>query len=165
MNFIFVTVIIAIWLVLSGNLSYFFVVSGISLSLITLLIFLKLELNKIVKFEEIRIFRTIHYFFWLLIEIIKSSQNIIKIIWQPTLNISPTYGYIDAENLEDLGKTVYASSITLTPGTITMQLDQNRLIAHSITSEGFDDLLSCRMKKKINKIFKFSKIKKMKQLT
>ena len=73
---------------------------------------------------------------WLLVEIVKSSLEVVRLVLDPKLPISPTVVTIDAKPDTEVGQVVLANSITLTPGTVTLDVFDNRLLVHCITREG-----------------------------
>ena len=73
---------------------------------------------------------------WQLVEITKSSLEVVRIVLNPKLPISPTVVYLDAEPEGPLGQVILGNSITLTPGTVTLDVFQNRLCVHCLTREG-----------------------------
>ncbi|ABV74550.1 putative monovalent cation/H+ antiporter subunit E [Rickettsia akari str. Hartford] len=89
------------------------------------------------------------YFPWLLLEIWKSAFSVIKIIWQRKIEIEPIFEWIDAEGLEEIGKVIYSNSITLTPGTVTLDINNNMLLVHALNKSSITDLQRDRMIKKI----------------
>ncbi|GAA5253031.1 monovalent cation/H+ antiporter subunit E [Candidatus Rickettsia kedanie] len=89
------------------------------------------------------------YFPWLLLEIWKSAFSVIKIIWQSKIEIEPIFEWIDAEGLEEIGEVIYSNSITLTPGTVTLDINNNMLLVHALNKSSIIDLQRGRMIKKI----------------
>ena len=73
---------------------------------------------------------------WLLVEIVKSSLEVFRLVLDPKLPISPTVVEIKAEPEGEVGQVLLANSITLTPGTVTLDVFDNRLLVHCITREG-----------------------------
>ena len=73
---------------------------------------------------------------WLLVEIVKSSLEVVRLVLDPKLPISPTVVQIKAEPEDDVGQVILANSITLTPGTVTLDVFDNRLLVHCVTREG-----------------------------
>lgn len=73
---------------------------------------------------------------WLLVEIVKSSLEVVRLVLDPKLPISPTVVEIEAEPDDDVGQVILANSITLTPGTVTLDVFDNRLLVHCVTREG-----------------------------
>lgn len=73
---------------------------------------------------------------WLLVEIAKSSLEVVRIVLDPKLPISPTVVYLDAKPEGPVGQVILANSITLTPGTVTLDVFDDRLCVHCLTREG-----------------------------
>jgi multicomponent Na+:H+ antiporter subunit E len=79
---------------------------------------------------------------WLLVEIVKSSLEVVRIVLNPKLPISPTVVYLDAEPEGPIGQVILSNSITLTPGTVTLDVFNDRLCVHCLTREGAQALES-----------------------
>ncbi len=94
------------------------------------------------------------YFTWLFWEICKSAFSVIKIIWQSNILVEPVFEWVDAEGLEDIGEIIYGNSITLTPGTVTLDINNNMLLVHALDKSSIDDLHNGKMIKKIKKTFR-----------
>ena len=84
--------------------------------------------------------RKLYYILWLTKEIAKSSFNVTKLIWSRDLRISPVMDWVKTKQTTDIGKTIYANSITLTPGTIAVYVEDKRLLVHSLEEAGLKDL-------------------------
>ena len=95
------------------------------------------------------------YFPWLFWEICKSAFAVIKIVWQRKMQIEPVFEWIDAEGLEEIGEVVYSNLITLTPGTVTLDMKNNMLLVHALDKSSIDDLkkglIIGKIKKFLNK--------------
>lgn len=92
------------------------------------------------------------YVVCLVYEIIKANISVAIIVLHPKLPISPGMIVLREELNRDLTKVLYANSITLTPGTITVEMEDDRLMVHAITrdaAEGVPDWYLHRMMKKI----------------
>ena len=57
--------------------------------------------------------------------------------------------WIEVNNLSELGVSIYANSITLTPGTISVETKKNKILVHYLEQNGYKDLLSGRMSTKV----------------
>ncbi|MEX0707714.1 MAG: Na+/H+ antiporter subunit E [Woeseia sp.] len=75
------------------------------------------------------------YWFWLLKEIVKANMDIARIILSPRLAISPTTVTVDASSLPPVGQATLANSITLTPGTLSVDISNNTIEVHCLTTE------------------------------
>ena len=78
------------------------------------------------------------YFPWLMKEIFIANVNVARVILNPKLPISPVVTHFRASQESDLGKTIYANSITLTPGTITTSIQGQDLEIHALTLKDID---------------------------
>ena len=104
-----------------------------------------------VKFD-IRFFKFIGYFIWLLGEIAKSNIQVIKTILQGDKNINQKMFYKKTTQASDIGKVIFANSITLTPGTISVSIEGDDILVHSLNFKETDlDDLS-EMDKRITNI-------------
>ena len=79
---------------------------------------------------------------WMLVEIFKSSMEVVRIVLNPKLPISPTVVYLDAEPKGPVGQVILSNSITLTPGTVTLDVFNDRIVVHCQTREGAEALQS-----------------------
>jgi multicomponent Na+:H+ antiporter subunit E len=82
----------------------------------------------------------IRYWIWLVVEIIKSNIDVAKLILAPKPALSPRMIRVKATQPTDMGVVIYANSITLTPGTVTVDIEGDELVVHAITQEMADGL-------------------------
>lgn len=88
---------------------------------------------------------------WLFIEVVKTTIDVTKRVWMPSrYPISPTLDVVPMTQNTRLGKTIYANSITLTPGTVSVRFEADaHLLVHALTADGMDDLkaggMDCRV--------------------
>jgi len=87
---------------------------------------------------SIDILGMLKYCFWLVVEIGKADWAVTKVILDPAMNIRQRLIRVPATQLSDLGKVVFANSITITPGTITVETEKNDFIVHALTDEAAD---------------------------
>ncbi|WP_052085685.1 MULTISPECIES: Na+/H+ antiporter subunit E [unclassified Clostridium] len=80
------------------------------------------------------------YILILIKEIFKSNFHVAKIVLSPKLNISPTIVTITTNLKSDFDKTILANSITLTPGTLTLDMTEEKLIIHCLEENSIKDL-------------------------
>jgi multicomponent Na+:H+ antiporter subunit E len=89
------------------------------------------------------------YLVWLTWQIIKSNLAVAAAIWSPRSAISPTLVELKASQKTDVGRALYANSITMTPGTITLRIEGENLLAHALTKAGADELLAGEMDRRV----------------
>jgi multicomponent Na+:H+ antiporter subunit E len=80
------------------------------------------------------------YWPWLVLEIGKSALSVARIIVDPKLPISPRLVRARVSQRKAVGIATYANSITLTPGTITVEVNRrdHEFLVHALTAEGAD---------------------------
>lgn len=93
--------------------------------------------------------KIIPYWAWLCWEIVKSNMDVAKVILSPKLPITPVMFKTRANQARELGQVIYANSITLTPGTVTVNLEDGILEVHALTIEGANGVLSGDMDRRI----------------
>lgn len=89
------------------------------------------------------------YYFWLLVQIVKSNIDVVGCILRGNKSISPSVVKLPCDLKTELGQVIYANSITLTPGTISMDLDKDSILVHALTTAGRDDLAEGEMYRRV----------------
>lgn len=82
------------------------------------------------------------YWLWLFVEIVKSSIDVAKIVLNPKLPISPTVVELKAKPKGPIGQAILGNSITLSPGTVTLDVHEGILQVHCLTQASANDLLT-----------------------
>ena len=85
----------------------------------------------------LRVPKIIGYFFYLVGEIFKSAWGTMVLIWSPEKEIQPRVTSFRTRLKTDAGKVVLANSITMTPGTITVDVQDDLFLIHCL-DESFD---------------------------
>lgn len=134
-------VLIAAWLLWSG------IYKPILLGLGVFSCFLSLYLaHRIGFFREASGLHTIvrlpAYWAWLLVEIVKSSIDVARIVLNPKLPISPTVIDMVAAPQGPIGQAILGNAITLSPGTVTIDVYNDSLQVHCLTRRGAEELLA-----------------------
>lgn len=92
------------------------------------------------------------YWLWLAKEVVKSNIDVTHRIWRGNSAISPARIVLTADQATDMGKVIYANSITLTPGTVAMDLEGDKITVHALTSKAAGDLQSGAMGRRIRRL-------------
>lgn len=72
---------------------------------------------------------------WLIVEIGKANIAVARRILNPTLPITPTLFETSASQKSDIGQATYANWITLTPGTVSVDLDPGTIRVHALSAD------------------------------
>ena len=122
-------ILFASWLLLVQDTSMHFLIIGVALVLVVRIsaycIGVSMPFN----------LGIILYIPWLLKEIWLSAISVVKVIWSPKMSINPVFERITTMQQTEAGRVLYANSITLTPGTYTVDLGQDCLLVHSLVKQ------------------------------
>lgn len=75
------------------------------------------------------------YMLWLTLEIGKANIAVAREVIRPKLKLSPKMLMVTADQASELGKTIFGNSITLTPGTVTVDLQADCILVHALTED------------------------------
>lgn len=142
-------VLFATWLLLSGHYTPLLLALGAVSTALSVFIALRMD---VVDREGHPIHLTaglFGYLGWLLVEIVKASIDVTKRVWSPAMPISPAVFHLRATQPSELGQVIYANSITLTPGTVTLGIEDGDLYVHAIAEEVGDDLAGGEMDRRV----------------
>ncbi len=89
------------------------------------------------------------YIPWLFWAIIKANIDVAKRILNPKLPIAPRMVRVTGTQKTDLCRVIFANSITLTPGTVSLDLDEEKIVVHALTKEAADDVQSGDMDRRV----------------
>lgn len=104
----------------------------------------------------------VHYIPWLTIEIVKANLHVFKLAMtrQGGQEIKPRVVTLKTKLKTDFAKFVFANSITLTPGTITMLIRGDVFHVHTMSQFLEDDLLEGAIERKVAEVFEPDAFKK-----
>ena len=143
--------LLAFWLLISGEADWQHMLTGSIFSLILTVFWSNLTISHEHKTEFTlrQIYMLIKYFFLLGKEIVLANIQVAIIVLNPRLPISPGMVIRRCELERNLIRVLYVNSITLCPGTITVELEDNLLIVHAFTREYADELKESEQYKRL----------------
>ncbi len=152
-------VLFALWLIFNGKVTLELVIIGAILSIAVYLFCIKfLEYSPKKELLALRLLpQGIGYFFVLVAEIVKANIGTISLIVSPKYDVEPVLVTFRTELKTDLARTILANSITLTPGTITVELTDEEFKVHCLDkemAEGLSDSVFVRLLAKMEKTAK-----------
>jgi multicomponent Na+:H+ antiporter subunit E len=125
----------ALWFALSGETSPLFVFLAIVSVLLALWISARLRIIGRDASPWHRAHRFLIYFAWLAVEIVKSNIAVIARVLGPRSAINPDVIRVRTSVKSDLGRALFANSITLTPGTVTLDTDGDIFVVHTLVRQ------------------------------
>ena len=141
-----------VWLLLSGHYTPLILSFGAVSVLIVIWFMWRMErVDEKLDFLPMRP-RMLYYLLWLMWQVVLSNIDLVRRIWDPTLPIRPTWQRLDIKVTSSLAKTLYANSITLTPGTLTTDVREDHFMVHSLSPDGIEDLRKGGMEEQIQRL-------------
>jgi multicomponent Na+:H+ antiporter subunit E len=138
------------WLMLSGYFVAFFLAAGAASAAAVVLVARRMH---VVDREGHPIHlgarAVLSYWPWLVWEIAKSGWDVSRRILDPRLPVSPTLARFRPSQKSDVGLVMHANSITLTPGTITVEAGRDEFLVHALTREGAASLAGSEMDRRV----------------
>ena len=125
-------ILFGFWLALSGH--YTPLLLGFGVGSCVLVVYIATRMD-VVDHEGVPLHvmgRVLWYLPWLLKEIFVANVEVAKVILDPKLPISPRIVLFHGSQQTDLGRAIYANSITLTPGTITTGVEGQEFQIHAL---------------------------------
>lgn len=144
-------VLLAFWLVLSGNYTQFLITCGVISAVVVALLSKRMGVSDEEGHPIHLAPSALTYWPWLVWQIILSALNVTKIVLHPSLPISPTLTRVKMSQKSDVARVTYANSITLTPGTISVDIEGDEILVHAITGANASDVEAGEMDARCSK--------------
>jgi len=145
---------ICLWLLLSGLFKAQLIILG-ALS-IALVAYLAKKMRVLEHRGQPLYIRSLHilgYWRWLMYQILLSNIDVSKRVWSADLNIKPTLRRITATPNTELGRAIYANSITLTPGTTAINFTpEDDILVHALHEDSLDELEAGEMAARVRDV-------------
>lgn len=148
-------VLYLLWLLLSGHWQPFLLSVGALCAVGVLLLALRMEVIDHESYPlHLRPWRVLGYWMWLVVEIVKANVDVARRILDPALPISPRVVRLKASQRTRLGRVIYANSITLTPGTVSIDVreDDEHIEVHALTQEAAAALEGGGMDRRVSRL-------------
>ncbi len=150
-SYSFAALLFLFWVFLSGHLTPLLL--GFGVVSVALAVFLSKRMN-VIDHESYPLHLSSQlpaFFVYIFKEIIKANIDVVKRIlqWQGS-TISPQLVDIPVQQTSDLGRVIYANAITLTPGTVSIELSQETITIHALTEEAAQELAAGNMAKEVS---------------
>ena len=150
---LFVT-LMALWLLLSGHYTALLISIGVGCSLGVVFLSVRMGIADTKALPVHLLPRALCYAPWLAKEVFLANVDVAKRILTPGRqpNVSPRLFDVTTSQQSDLGRVLYANSITLTPGTVSIRVHGRRITVHAISEEGANQLATGEMDRRITRV-------------
>lgn len=143
----------AFWLLLSGFFTPFLLAAGVGSALAVVLFTRRMHVLDPEGQPLQLVLPAALYWFWLLWQILQSGWAVCRLIVDPKLPISPTLVRFRPGQTTAVGLVSHANSITLTPGTISVEVHAHEFVVHAITREGAAGCVDSEMNARVTRTF------------
>lgn len=155
MSFLLTALIMfAFWILLSGEFTLTLLISGVVSSLFVAYLSHDLLIGKGKNIPQytMNVGRFLIYLPWLLWQIILANIDLVYRTLHPKMPIEPMIIRFKNNFKTEIGMATLANSITLTPGTVTIDVGKDEFIVHAIAKGPAEDLLSGNMEERVKRI-------------
>ena len=149
------SVLLGFWLILSGHYDLFHISAGIICSALVAHFSSDLLIRQDVSQDRLHLGRFLQYVPWLFYQIILANLHVAYLVLRPQ-KIHPQIIRLRTTLKSDVALTILGNSITLTPGTITMDINRNELVVHALSDKVAKDLLSGQLERRVAHVFSVS---------
>ena len=145
-------VLAIVWLLLSGHFEPLILALGLASCVVVVAITRRMDLIDHEGHPIHLTRRAVGYWLWLSWEVVKANIDVAKRVLAPKLNISPTMVRLTASQKSDLGLVIYANSITLTPGTVSVDVEPGEILVHALSRDAAEDLKGGEMDRRVEQV-------------
>jgi multicomponent Na+:H+ antiporter subunit E len=143
----------SLWLLLSGHLSESLLLAlGLASVILVVITVRRMETLDHEGHPVHLSRRVLVYWPWLIKEIVLANIDVGKAILRFRVPVAPTVFSVRASQRSELARVIYANSITLTPGTVTIAVDGDRLTIHALTPGAVEGLEGGEMDRRVREI-------------
>jgi len=138
------------WILMSGMFTPFLLGLGAASVVAVTWLAMRLEIaDREGHPAHLRLVAVLSYWLWLFREIWRSGLKVARIILDPRLPVSPTLVRFQPAQKTAVGLATHANSITLTPGTITVQANHQEFLVHALTRDGAAGVVEREMNRRV----------------
>lgn len=150
--------LMAFWIAMSGFLDIVHLAMGV-VSVVGVMM-LNYKLKQIQFFEddinglrELRFGHAIYYFFWMIYQVVMAGFHVLSVISRPSMPIEPTLITFKVDLPSSHAKMILGNSITLTPGTLTVDIDDDLFTVHALDSNSYAGIEDDTMPRQVLSLF------------
>lgn len=146
-------ILFAIWLVFSGHFDALHLALGLACSGLVAVFSSELLFPETLSSRTaVTAWRVVRYLPWLLYQIVLANLHIVYLVCRPG-QLRPQIVRFKTGLTSDLAKVVFGNSITLTPGTITMDIHDGEFTVHAVSDQAARSLRNGEMERRVGHAF------------
>lgn len=151
-------ILLGLWLLLSGKYDWFHISLGVVSALVVTVI--QLRINKYLYYQKkiadensLSWSRLLLYIPWLIWQIILSSLQVAYIVLHPRMPINPSLLRFKTKLPNIAARVILGNSITLTPGTLTINITGDEFLVHALTDASQSGIVDGSLPKQVAKLY------------
>lgn len=151
-------ILLGLWLVLSGKYDWFYISLGVVAALFVTVI--QLRINKYLYYQKkianensLSWSRLLLYIPWLIWQIILSSLQVAYVVLHPRMPINPSLLKFKTKLPNITARVILGNSITLTPGTLTINIADDEFLVHTLTDASHSGIVDGSLPKQVAKLY------------
>ncbi len=152
-------ILMVLWLLLSGHYDVFHISLGVFS--VALIIVANAHINKVQFFkgdvpewERLHLNRLLRYLAWLLWQIVVAGLQVAYVVLSPRIRVNPSLIRFRAKMPSVGAAVILGNSITLTPGTLTIEIQKDEFLVHSLMDESMSGLVDGTMPTMVARMFR-----------
>ncbi len=156
-NAVLFTLLLGFWITLSGHLDPLFLGMGVVSAAVCTWFggrLLEPTVGDPTMHRRVHLFWLLIYVAWMLGRMVVGAAQVARIVLDPRHPPQPGILRFRTNLQSPAARTMFANSITLVPGTLTLELEQDRLTVHSFTPSAVDDITAARMQNRVAAVFR-----------
>jgi len=131
--------LLIIWLIANNTFAFNTVIVGVVVSAVIALAFSSFSrVYSVIRWSPKVIFYYLMYLAVFFIELVKANLNVMALVFSPRINIKPGIIKIKTELKSPIGRLALANTITLTPGTLVVDIKDDSIYVHCINIRSTD---------------------------
>jgi len=151
-------ILFGLWIVLSGKYDWLHMSLGLVSALIVTVIQLRINKylyyqKKIAQENSLNLRRLLLYIPWLIWQIILSSLQVAYVVLHPKMPINPSLLKFKTKLPNITARVILGNSITLTPGTLTINIDDDEFLVHALTDASHSGIVDGSLPKQVAKLY------------
>lgn len=146
------------WVIMSGFFDAIHITMGVASVIFVMVVNHKLKSQQFFEddidvLSKLRFGRAFYYVFWLLWQIIIAGFQVAAVILKPSMPVGTSILKFKADLPCAQAKIILGNSITLTPGTLTVDISGNEFIVHSLTPVSMEGILDDSIPQQVLQLF------------
>jgi multicomponent Na+:H+ antiporter subunit E len=137
--------LLTLWLGMSGKITVFMLCLGLVSTLIVVYITRRMDVIDQERYPAHMNVLLLSFWLYLFREVVIANIDVVRRIFRRGKNISPQLFELPQTLKTDLSRVIYANAITMTPGTVSVNLNKETITVHSLSIEAKNDLCSGRL--------------------